>query len=331
MLKPEIPDGAMGLPPKNTLLPKNLDIVGEDDSTVPKLVHEWKGDTEVWFLKDNKFKRPKAIVKVKIYPKAGLLQELGLSVNGRVITELWVAVVKEHLREFNYMAEMASLELDFTVNHDGITLEFSGFNDSLATFVDQALEQIGHLEKLEDKALDLLFAQAKEKLSQDWHNFYFEQSYRQAAAFFENLVLSPAYEKKQLKAILDAMTFEEFASRVRKEHWLTRGRCIWFVHGNLTQETTVHIVTRGRELLFGKAEVPPTKREDLPDIRCIALRGGSWNRVERPLEDRDNENSCLVTYYEAGSYLSDLKKKMVHQVVMQYLEEPTFNQLRTIE
>ena len=154
----------MGLPPKNTLLPKNLDII-EGESGIPKLVHEWKGDTEVWYHKDNKFKRPKAIVKVKIYPKAGLMKELGLSANGRVITELWVAVVKEHLREFNYMAEMASLELEFTVGNDGVTLEFSGFNDSLATFVDQALERIAKLHHLDDKTLDLLFAQAKEKLS----------------------------------------------------------------------------------------------------------------------------------------------------------------------
>ena len=110
-----------------------------------------------------------------------------------------------------------------------------------------------------------------------------------------------------------------------------RARCIWFVHGNLTQESAVHIVTRGREVLFGKSEVPDTHREDLPDIRCVALRGGSWNRVERPLEDRENENSCLVSYFEGGSYLTDLRKKMIHQVVMQYLEEPTFNQLRTIE
>jgi secreted Zn-dependent insulinase-like peptidase len=40
-----------------------------------------------------------------------------------------------------------------------------------------------------------------------------------------------------------------------------------------------------------------------------------------------------VAYFEAGSYFTPelLKKKLIHQVVMQFLEEPTFNQLRTIE
>jgi hypothetical protein len=39
----------------------------------------------------------------------------------------------------------------------------------------------------------------KEKLAQEWHNFYFEQSYRQAATHLETLIISPAFEKKQLK------------------------------------------------------------------------------------------------------------------------------------
>jgi hypothetical protein len=105
----------MGLPPANTLLPKSLDLISAEASPIPELVKEWEGDTEVWYMKDNKFKRPKAIINLKIYPKSGLLKELGLTVVGRVLAEVWVACIKEHLREFNYMAQMASLELEFTI------------------------------------------------------------------------------------------------------------------------------------------------------------------------------------------------------------------------
>ena len=51
-----------------------------------------------------------------------------------MITEVWIAAIKEYLREFKYMAEMANLELDFTISNDAISLQFSGFNDSLAEF-----------------------------------------------------------------------------------------------------------------------------------------------------------------------------------------------------
>jgi hypothetical protein len=43
-----------------------------------------------------------------------------MTVRGKMQTELWIAAIKEYLREFNYMASMASLELEFTVNHDAI-------------------------------------------------------------------------------------------------------------------------------------------------------------------------------------------------------------------
>ena len=33
------------------------------------------------------------------------------------------------------------------------------------------------------------FNQVKEKLLQEWYNFYFEQSYRQGLGIFENIVV----------------------------------------------------------------------------------------------------------------------------------------------
>lgn len=36
--------------------------------------------------------------------------------------------------------------------------------------------------------------------------------------------------------------------------------------------------------------------------------------MERALEDKDNENSCLVAYFESGQYFAPelLRKKMIH-------------------
>jgi secreted Zn-dependent insulinase-like peptidase len=80
-----------------------------------------------------------------------------------------------------------------------------------------------------------IFSQVKEKLLQEWHNFYFEQSYRQAAAYFETIALSPAFEKKQLKASLENLTFEDFRNLVTKNNWNHKSRLIWFLHGNLSK------------------------------------------------------------------------------------------------
>ena len=64
-----IPEDVLGLPPKNLFIPKNLEVLtpNEEDSKMPKLIKEYPGDTEVWYMKDDKFERPKAIVNARIY------------------------------------------------------------------------------------------------------------------------------------------------------------------------------------------------------------------------------------------------------------------------
>lgn len=46
-------------------------------------------------------------------------------------------------------------------------------------------------------------------------------------------------------------------------------------------------------------------KDELIDVRCVALAQGSWYKMEVPLEDKDNENSCLHTYFEAGAFQKD--------------------------
>lgn len=68
--KPEInvQGKKLDLPPPNTLLPKNFDILADDESLsgAPVLLKAFD-NSEVWYRKDDKFKRPKGIVSLKVY------------------------------------------------------------------------------------------------------------------------------------------------------------------------------------------------------------------------------------------------------------------------
>ena len=56
------------LPPSNTLLPKNMDIIEKDNefSAFPHLIKQWGDNGELWFMKDNQFKLPKSQISLKI-------------------------------------------------------------------------------------------------------------------------------------------------------------------------------------------------------------------------------------------------------------------------
>ena len=77
-----------------------------------------------------------------------------------------------------------------------------------------------------------------------------------------------AFEKKALRNILENYTFEEFVHE--SQEWLKSGRTLWYVSGNIAKEQAVHMTERAREILALK----PVDKEDLVDIRCIALPVG---------------------------------------------------------
>jgi secreted Zn-dependent insulinase-like peptidase len=109
----------------------------------------------------------------------------------------------------------------------------------------------------------------KEKLLQEWYNFYYEQSYRQGIANFENIVVTNAYEKNTMRKILETFTFEDLL-RIAQD-WMNSGRLVWFIHGNITKDTAVQIAEKARETL----NLIPVDKEDLVDLRCIALAPNS--------------------------------------------------------
>ena len=59
----------LDLPPMNSLIPQNFDILEIDESLSEKpiLIHQIEADTDLWYKKDDKFKTPKGIVTCKIY------------------------------------------------------------------------------------------------------------------------------------------------------------------------------------------------------------------------------------------------------------------------
>ena len=100
----------------------------------------------------------------------------------------------EYLREFNYMANCANLNFNVTPMQDNLNMTWSGFNDSMPAYIKESIEKMLSLKNVNDSELEEIFNQVKEKLLVDWKNFYFEQSYQQAFALFENMMVNVAVE-----------------------------------------------------------------------------------------------------------------------------------------
>ena len=108
---PQIEDNgkALDLPPVNNLIAANFDILPEDEtfSKCPKLIQQWGDNVDLWYQKDDKFKKPKAIISLKIYTTD---LGFGTSPEAQVFSEVWKNLVLERLREFTYLADCAKLK-----------------------------------------------------------------------------------------------------------------------------------------------------------------------------------------------------------------------------
>lgn len=163
----------------------------------------------------------------------------------------------------------------------------------------------------------------KEKLLLDWKNHYLGQSYQQAFAQFDTLMIDIAQEKKKLRPLLEAYTYEKFKEQIQS--WMIGGRFLWYICGNYDQDKAIELVEKTRQ----KFNVKPLEHASLTRVKPIAIQDGKCYVIEQGLEDKTNENSCVVTYFESGPEGSDLKLKLINKVVMQYLNEPFFSDLRT--
>jgi len=105
---------------------------------------------------------------------------------------------------------------------------------------------------------------------------------------------------------LEDLTFEEFCKQ--SEGWLKSARFVWFAHGNLSKDQAIDLVERARTTF----SLNKIAKEDLVDVRCIAIPQGHKYLLERELDDKTNENNCLISYFEVGLEGTDMHTKMLH-------------------
>ena len=141
-----------------------------------------------------------------------------------------------------------------------------------------------------------IFNQAKEKLTQEYKNYYLNQVFRLAHSELDRYVISNHSEIKTLSTYLESLDYNTF--KVMRAQWLKRGRMMWYACGNLGKETSKQIVEQAIQLL----NLQPVHREELVDIRHVDLSSqpNNFHRLDMTVPDASNENSCLLSFYQYG-------------------------------
>lgn len=107
-------------------------------------------------------------------------------------------------------------------------------------------------------------------------------------------MMSSAVERNILSAMLVDYTYDDFKNQLK--NWLVSGRQVWFVAGN----TSPLIATELVQNVIEKLALKPFDINELGEVKTLAIEAGKTYSIQVPLEDKKNENSCSLTWFEIG-------------------------------
>ena len=138
-------------------------------------------------------------------------------------------------------------------------------------------------------------------------------------------MISNSFEIKELVDLLRNYTYKQF--RHQLGGFLKVGRCVWYITGNIGHLEAIKLVERTRALF----KLKNVNIEDVVKVKTVAINPKESYLVECPRNDESNHNSCAISYYEVGRQGSDLAKNLTTRIIMHYLKQPFFDDLRTMQ
>jgi len=121
-----------------------------------------------------------------------------------------------------------------------------------------------------------------------------QQAFRLCWGELATIIQGPNYEKSLLGSEAAKMSFTDF--NTMRQQWLKSGRMVWFIYGNMNKNSASKIFDNANATM----KLQPVDKQTLPDYRIMSIpeqtKDGNM-RIDFPLKDENNENSCFMTYF----------------------------------
>ncbi|KAF9285850.1 Insulinase (Peptidase M16) [Mortierella alpina] len=320
------PHPDLHMPVPNEYIPKDLEIHRNPSPAPPSknpVLIKHTPLIRIWHKKDDVFWVP----KVNMYFR--LNSPMAVSSPGHLVkTMLYVRLVNDILTEEAYSAELAGLSYSLSSTIDGIILKIEGYNDKANLLLEKIIFAMTTLQVDQDR-----FCRIKDQLQRSHRNIDLENPSRHASYYMTYLnqermwtYLERLQELDKIDSVEEIHQFYgELLGRLHIEAW---------IHGNMTAaQATVagEIVEKALAPRALVASEQVAMRSVLLPIRCRAVY-----QLDTP--DASNLNSGIEYYLQVEEDFSEedagvrrKKHRALVQILAQIIQEPCFNQLRTIE
>uniref|UniRef100_A0A1B0CFG8 Uncharacterized protein n=1 Tax=Lutzomyia longipalpis TaxID=7200 RepID=A0A1B0CFG8_LUTLO len=266
---------------------------------------------EVWYREDTRFGLPRAFVYFNFSSPLPLMDA-----KNSALMYYFVLILKYLLMEELTTASEANLMYSIIPGQRSFTVKVSGYNEKLHLVMDAILKKMVNLEVTEE-----LFEALKTRQLEEYHNNLIKPRTLNGdirLSIVEKAYI-PQYEKyNALKNITltDLLDFSKIFLKFLKIQGL--------IQGNMTQEEATTIT----ENVLNVVNSSPIT--DLSTIEKRTYQIPIGNHCVRVKSLNKNDvNSFIVNFYQIDQ--PSLENSCYVELLVNLLEEPLFNQLRTVE
>ncbi|KAK2571167.1 Nardilysin [Acropora cervicornis] len=304
----------------------------------PEIVHD-SALGKVWYLKDTKFKTPRARFYFHIMSPL-----INASPESLVLCDLFLSVLEYNLKEIAYDANVALLGYSMTVAETGIVLKLDGFNHKLALLFETIIDHIANFtatsqtfEMVKPLLLRKVFIVLAEKgcckeavSSKDKERLRLIRSYRNSIIKPQKLVRSIRLSILQhikwttvnKRSVIPDVTLENlqyFVSAFKSKLFVES-----LIQGNITCQEAISL----QEQLYSKLQFMALNSSFHPEIRVIQLPASEC--ICRVMSfNKEDDNTIVTNYFQSGPASVEENTKM--ELMLMRMEEPCFDVLRTRE
>jgi insulysin len=223
------------------------------------------------------------------------------------------------LEEEFYSATLAGLKLSVVNTTEGITIKIEGYNDKALLLLEKLIHTMKTFQVDRDQ-----FSRIQDEAVREHRNRSLNNPYDQAKYYANYLALEKYWLNDEKLVELERITPEELQRYIPE--LLDRLHMEGFVHGNMSAQEAI----RAGEIVETGLKSNPLFPSEFVKYRTIVLPEGYLGVYQKDMVDSKNLNSA-IDYMIQGGAISDKADRANAQLMCQILQEPCYNQLRTVE
>jgi insulysin len=310
----------IALPPKNTLIPTDFNILQGEALEVTQI--EENEQSSLWHQLDTKFKLPKIAGSVQIYNKNDDSDASYLDAKMVMTRDMWVECFNDFKRGINYLAEMAQCNFSVSSTYECIQISGKCYSQSFGPYTEMLLDCLTRFKNFDNETK---FQNIKDLYLKSYKNKLKAAPFRKGFGMIPQIITDRKFSYEELISALEEVSFADF--KAFNQSFFKKVRFEWLVEGNIEQENCKTICESFEKNFIELFNSEILSKEDVNHLRVTNIAPGQSFIVEKDIIVPEENNSCYIHLYQIGA---GFEKNYARSIFLSaWLRDKYFEDLRT--